>query len=603
MQLTINKIFPFIRSQLPTLMFSLPHFSVNSDRGAIDPAVADAREHLTNFLFSKDDGNFGVRMSILSAFLAFGCVKVGYTPTFIDNPKAGEYETDGDGNLIIESQTANGDLVPKLARGEFMRDGNGNIIFDDDGLALLHPAGITTEEDFFVRWVPYSLMLFDPEGNNDFRTHRWVAEEWVRPTEEVKRDPLLKNASKLEPSEFVMAARGSLGDSQDQPPLGIDVEGVDALLQTESVERDKGRTRGWTIYDFEKKEIRVVVNTSQQGTGTPKLDRYIRESPMPPEMWDRGPKHGGPFHFLTYNESPGDWASITDVEILLPLQDEMNLQRSKISTHLRRADRKYVYEEGFIDDEREWNKLLGGGDLSFAKVANKDLVRALEQAPMDNAIFAALPNTNADFDELGGSGETRGVARADSATQAAVLENRQQVRESDRRDNIIRAHLISIASGLLKSVQANMTLPMNVRVADPKHPAAYAFNGTVQPGDVVGDFDISIDVSSMQPRTNPVYRQQVLSLMQQVLVPLMSNPLGLQFLTPSFLEEMFEIYELGNTQIAAELAQIAQAIGAQAQAAQQGLSPDAVTGQQGQVSGALSPNGVDGTPVPTSRTQ
>lgn len=601
MQLTINKIFPFVRAQLPALMFSVPHFSVNSTRGSVDPAVADAREHLLNFKFSADHGGFAARMSILSAFLAYGCIKVGYTPTFVDNPKAGEYETDAEGNLIIEAQTPDGNFIPKLSRGDFMRDGNGNIIFDDDGMAVLHPSDFISEEDFFVRWVPYSMLLFDPEGTNDFRTHRWVAEEWIRPTEEVRRDPLLKNVSKIEPSETVRDS--PLDDPITDQPLGIDVEGVDNMFATESVEKDKGRTRGWTIYDFDKKQIRVVVNTSNQGTGTPKLDRYIREDPMPPEMWSKSPKSGGPFHFLNFNETPGDWTALTDVEILLPLQDEINLTRSKISTHFRRADRKYVYEEGFIDDEREWSKLLGGGDMSFAKVSDVNLARPLEQAPMDNAIFAALPNTDKDFDELGGSGEQRGVARADSATQAAVLENRQQARESDRRDNLIRAHLISVASGLLKSMQANMTIPMAVRISDPKHPNAYTFNGVVQPGDIDGDFDVSIDVSSMQPRTNPIYRQQVLSLLQQIIVPMMSNPLGLQFLTPSFLDEMFEIFELGNTQIADELAAIAEKIGAQAQAAQQGMSPQAETGAQGQVAGSLSPSGADGTPVPTSRTQ
>ncbi|MFQ5474122.1 MAG: hypothetical protein ACE5FA_14730, partial [Dehalococcoidia bacterium] len=430
--------------------------------------------------------------SVLSAFFAIGCVKVGYTPNFVANPKRAILAVGEAGEPLIDHVDEQGRAIPKLESGEFIKDDKGNLLFGSDGVALMEPPDIMVDEDFFIRWVPFDTLLFDPEGTNDFRTHRWVAEEWVRPTEDVRADPLLKNTANIKPSHSVDDRK-----SGEIEPFGVNKDSFDQLAN-EAIAVDEGRTRGWTIYDFEAKRIRVIADTGDAGKGD---GRYLRDDEMPPELWDRGPKHGGPFCFLMFNEVPGRWEPLPDVEPLKSLQDELNMQRSKISTHLRRADRKYLYEDDFLADQEQWDHLEGGGDMSFAQVDNKDAVKALDVAPMDPGIFTALPTTAGDFDEIAGAAEQRGVARSDSATQAAVLENRQQIRESDRRDNIIRKHLIDTGSKLLKTVQANMILPQYVKIGDTTKRQPYTFAGEIAPDEIDGDFDVTMDVASIQPRT------------------------------------------------------------------------------------------------------
>lgn len=574
-QLTINKIFPTVRTQLPALLFSDPHYNVASDRSDTDDKQSDAKENGVNFFFQKAEGGFAARMSVMSAMFGFGCIKVGYTPTFMENPNRGVFKQDEEGSLDMITKKIRGrDVeIPKLSQGDYMKDGDGQILMGNDGLPILEPPDLMVDEDFFIRWLPVDSCIFDPEGNNDFRTHRWFIEEWVRSTEDVKADILLKNTRGLEPTEMVKDPQ-----FETTQPMGVQ---VDEFVNNPAVKSDEGRTRGWTIYDWVKREVRVLVDG-----GSNARDRYVRQDVMAPELLARGPKHGGPYAFNILNEIPGQWLPMTDIEPLIPLQDEMNMQRSKISTHLRRADRKYLADEGFISDQEQWDALEGGGDMTIATVDDKDAIRALEQMPIDSAIFTALPDTNSDFDEIGGAGEIRGVARSETATQGAIIENRQKLRESDRRDTIIRKHLIDVGSKLLSSIQRNLMFSQHARIEDPKHRQPYLWQGTINPRDLDGDFAVSIDVSSIQPRTNPVYRQQVLSLLQNIIVPMIGNPVAVQFLTPQLMDELFEIFEIGNTEIADQLGEIANQIAVQAQT--QAQSPDSATGAAGALAGQLS---------------
>ena len=592
-EIVVNKIFPMVRAQAPALFFQSPHFRVYNTRSGVSHSQVDSKEHLLNGVFQQAEGYFAARMSVLSSFFAFGAMKTGYTPEFHKNPKAGKFATDPTtGELIIEMTDALGRVVPRLEEGEYMRGPSGEILFSADGMPLLEPPDLLVKEDFFVRWLPWWRMVFDPEGSNDFRTHRWVAEEWIRPLREVRDDPLLKNTEGLEPSEYVCDSEEELKKAR---PLGVDAE-ASQQLKSESITEDEGRVRGWTVYDFVERRVRIL---SDSGGSKQKVDFYLRDDPMPLEMLYQGPKCGGPFAFLMFNEVPGQWYPMPDIEPLKPLQDEMNIQRSKISTHLKRADRKYIHEGDFIDDQEEWDKLTGGGDMAFAQVQNLNAIRALDMAPMDPAIVQALPNTNMDFDEIAGAGEQRGVSRSDTATQAAIMDNRQQMRESDRQ-HIIRLHVIDAGSILLRAVQANMTFPMYVKVADPKQEQPFTFTGEVTPDEIQGSFDIGIDAGTIMPKNDAVYRQQALSFMQQILVPLMTNPTGMAFLgSTAFLNELFEIYEIANTEIADEIAKIAAGM-VQAQQAQQQAEASGMTGLPGL--NGMSPMG--GVPVPQGgRTQ
>jgi hypothetical protein len=590
--ITVNKIFPAIRAKLPSLMFQNPHFVISSSRSDEDEKAKDGKRFLLNHFWREADGKFAARMAIQAAHFAFGAVKVGFRPTFCTNPKEGKLKYDEEGQVIVDRLTIDGKIIPKLEQGELWKDKDGNFVFDSQNIAIPSPGMLLEKETFLIEWVPWGRFVFDPEGGNDFRKHSWVAEEWVRPTEELKQDKLY-NTAKLKATEF---ADQTAPTDEGGWPLGVnpyeqssDISGMD---DSEAVKMDGGRTRGWTIYDFVTNEIRWIAQQGEDGES----DFYLREEPMPEEMWDRGPKHGGPFAFLQFNEVPNSWLGLPDIETMKEIQDEVNLLHSKVFTHMRRADRHYLVERGFVLDNDDWDQLTKGGDMSFCEVDSLDGVAPLPVAPMDPTVEGAIGLATAAFDELAGGGEQRGVASSETATQGAIIENRAQMRDADRK-TIVGEFLVTMASILMRSIQANLTQAVYAKVEDPKFGRAYQFEGTIEPYHKDGDFGITLDVQALAPRTNATYRNQVLSFLQQIFVPLVSSPVGMRFLSEELLDEMFDIFEIGNTEIAKSLAKTAKEVAGALDNQAQGGTLQSPQGEVGQATGQL--NG--GTPSPTSQ--
>ncbi len=576
-EVVINKVFATLRAQLPGLIFNRPKFDVTPrrpvDRGGVNiaPELARGKEHMLNYFWSELDGQFHARMAVLSAFMAIGVVKVGYTPHFEDNPKAGKLKQDEDGNYTLN---ANG--LPALEQGDFIRDEKGRPVIDPDtGIPLLEPGELLRNEHFFVEWVHWKNMLFDPEGTNDFTQHAWVAEEWVRPTREVKADRLFHNRTLIQPSEFID------GGGKNPSMLGVDRDSF--TFEEQAVREDEARTRGYTIYDLKKRQIMVIIDSPPNGAH----DFMLRKDPMPAEQ-----EHG-PYVFLRFNEVPGRWEPLPDITPLRSPQDEINLLRSKVLTHIQRADRKYLYDEAAFESEDELQKLMGGGDMTMVPSSNLAAVQALPLATMDPAVYAAVPDVDRTFDELSGQpAEARGVAKADTATQASIMENHNQMRQSDRRDNIIHNFVRDVGRKLLQSMQANLTQPIWVAAGDSTLPNP--FEGFVEPSDLVGEADVGIEVGSMLPKTNSVLRQQFQQLLQ-----ILS---GAPFLasSPKLLARIFEMFEIEDTGMAQEIAALAQQQNQQEGGGQQAAPPGQVASMPGLANGS-SP--VAGVAIPTVGTR
>lgn len=589
--ITINKVFATLRANLPALMFRNPYFTIKAERSDVEDKRKDAQRHILNHFWNDADGEQAARLAILSAHFAFGAIKVGYSPTFRTNPEKGEIMTDEEGLPMLDYEEGPTQKIPLMSKGKLWRDQDGNYAFDETGWAIPEPGVDLDRDSFLVEWVPWDRFIFDPEGGNDFRKHSWIAEEWVRPTCDLEDDPLF-NTDGLEPNEFV----GDNDDAEDEgQPMGVssEVKTPSEGSLTEPIRRDAGRTRGYTIYDFRDHEIRWVCESTPNNN----FDTYLRVMPMPPEMWHRGSKHGGPFAFLILNDVPNSWAGLPDVEVMKDPQDEINLQHSKFATHTRRADRKYIATEEFMEDADEWDKLTKGGDFSVATVSELNGIKPLEQMPMDPTIANAVQLVMGAFDEMAGAGgEQRGVASADTATQGAIIENRQQLRESDRKVQVSK-FLTTVAGILMRSIQANLTQDVAARVEDPKTAGNLLFEGKISPNEIDGEAMISLDVSSLAPRTNATYRNQVLSFLQQVFIPMATSPIGMRFMQPELMGEFFEIFEIGNTEIAKMLERVvlqtSQALDGQAQ----GGTEQAAEGNVGQATGRLA----NGTASPTEQ--
>tara|TARA_Y100000310_G_scaffold340801_1_gene437824 strand:+ start:3089 stop:4993 length:1905 start_codon:yes stop_codon:yes gene_type:complete len=582
-EIIINKVFSTLRSQLPGLIFSRPKWDVRAKRrilvqgqdGAAEnvaPEFARAKEKILNHYWTELNVQFQVRLAVLSSFIAMGVVKVGYTPDFEDNPNAGEFALDDEGNLTVGPGGH-----PKLAKGDYLRDDNGEPIIDPDtGLPLLEPGELLTNEDFFVKWVDWNNMLFDPEGTNDFATHAWVAEEWVRPTAEVRKDKLFKHRSQIQPTETVIPA--------DKTGNMLEALGGAAGATDENVRDDEERTRGCTIYNLKKRRVMVLLDSGLKGGN----DFFIRDDALPDEQ------ERGPYVFLKPNEVPGRWEPLPDITPLRSPQEEINILRSKVLTHIARGDRKYGYDEGAFEDEDSIQKLIGGGDMTLVAInGNRDSVWPIPMAPMDPAIHAAIPDMDRSFDEVAGQpAEARGIARAETATQASILENRNVIRESDRRDNLVHDFVRDIGRKLLQTLKANLTKPVWISLGDTNDPFPFEADGRLVTRDELQDeADVSIQVGSMLPKTNSVMRQQFSALMATLAqAPFLAG-------SEKLLDRVFEMFEVENTGLAKEVAALAR----QSLQGEGGQASGQVGDLPNETAGISSPVGGVPTPVVNTR--
>lgn len=582
-EVTINKVFAAVRAQLPSLIFSRPHYYVRERRRKLergpDGQVVDvsrdaamAKERWLNYRYREHRGHYQVRLATLAGFFSLAAVKVGYTPIIIDNPERGECLKNEDGEYVMTVDEKTGDVVPALTQGDYLRLSDGSIVYGPGGIPELEPARIPGRGQYFIEWVPAENFLFDPEGKNDFHSHRWVAEEWVRPLEEVRNDPLFnrKSLKNLTCTTAVGAEPGDSDPNNIEMATQIRNSTKGEADDYAAVQNDEARVRGYEIWDFVNNELVVLIDASMDGADH---EFFLRREPIPD-----GIEHG-PYVFAKFNEVPGRWEPYADVTPLTAIQDEYNRTRSQILTHKERADRKYLYLEDTFPNEEEFDKLKHGGDMSFAMVSNLAGVKALETAPLDASVAGSVPMIQADFDEVAGQGgEARGVASADTATQASILEGRSQVRESDRRDNVINEFVTEVGRKLLQVGQVYSSEEEWVSIGDPDEHEPFDFQEPVNPSQLSGEFDVSIELGSMLPRTTAIERQQWM----QLLTLLSQNPTIMA--SQKMLQRTFDMFEVRDKEMQAELTQIGQSfLQAESAAPQGGSAPvmDGAPGQQG----------------------
>ncbi len=354
---SVDLVFAAVRASLPSLLYQNPKFSVTPKKPQIEAGVdkswdqAYSTQLWLQHVWGETEGNAAVRRAILSAFLDLGVIKVGYRPDFEDDDMRGVFATDEEGNYISGgTDKATGYVLPELEKGDYLRDGDGEIIFDEEmGLPLLHP-GTLQGEKFFVEWVPVQNLLFDPEGGNDFQRHRWIAEEWVRPLDDVRNDPRYSPSVRraVEATDKMGAKPG------DQEALkgankwsGTVVNDSTAI----ACDMDGQRVRGWTIYDFEKGRMIEIAKHVESGRN----DIPLLDMPMP-----EGMKHG-PYVFLRYNEDPGRFYQKTDVESARKLELENNITRSQMLNHRNQSRPRWFEVRGSgFDSDLEREKFTNG---------------------------------------------------------------------------------------------------------------------------------------------------------------------------------------------------------------------------------------------------
>ena len=265
----------------------------------------------------------------------------------------------------------------------------------------------------------------------------------------------------------------------------------------EYVKEYTGQVRLFRIFDFEKNRLIVLAD----GHG-----KYLRNDPIP------GSIDHSSYVFFRPHERDGEFYPRPPASDLLWINQEYDVAHQQLLFAMRKMARKYIVSDGAFSDG-EMEKLTSNEDMAYAKTS-KPLTEAIQPLPLPNVpgeIFAYLSLVAKDFDEVAGQpAESRGLATAKTATQVSEMSGRETMREDFMR-NVLSDSLREVGKKLLDSIQDSMTLPMAIAIEGSD---GQVFQTEIQPEMIVGDFDVSVDVTEMQPHNKDLQRAQLIQTLQ-----------------------------------------------------------------------------------------
>jgi hypothetical protein len=518
--ITINTVYSNLKSQLPALYGADPYFYVKLRR-SFDPnpmtiglyeQKAKIRQSMLNYMKEELGLKSKARLAIQDGHFSFGVVKTHHTSDIIENPDGGEpIYADDEKTPLIDEDT-----------GEPLREPGQIPINSRYKITRIHP------DDFL--WGEDSGPLEDDWD--------WLAQCIREPYEDVKKNPLFNKAAVK-----LLEGRGESKDDErkdrEDRKKGSDVKGrSDTKTKKQKKKIEPELVVRWEIYNIRKNTWLVI---AEEGD-IPLLD----EQPIPAGI----EKH--PFSILRFTLRDDSPYPIPPMSQGLDLSREYNMARSDIMRHRKRFNRKYEIFEQYIDDE-EAAKLESGDDGTFIKNRGNGLgVHPIKDAPLDQMRYQELGYLKMEMNEVYGQnpGENKGIATAESATQAGILDKRLEIKEGDAMSMVID-FVKDIARKLDMLIQAHIEKDEAVRVTGPQGEFWELVRTTDYQG-INGEFEYSVNVGSTIPKMPQMERAS-----WQAFLNLLANFPQLM-LSRRLMKNMAEQHHIEDEAMLEELMKIAQ---------------------------------------------
>jgi hypothetical protein len=534
----INLVFAAIETAKPSLIFYRPQIKIQPRPGRAeqfgnqsDAKAKLAEDTVQTFIDDPDIDFVGeTSLALQEAHFRFGVVEVGYTADWLDNPNAGK---------------------PVLKEGKTENDEDGKML-DEDGKEIAQPDSIPENENLYVKHIPAHTFRVAISSKNKLGRNDWVGYYEWHYVEDVKRDKTYKNTANLKSTGTVSK------DLRDED---------------KDVDAHHGMVKLWKIWDLRTKKRHVLADGH---------DKFLVE--------DR-PFTFLPFSTIKFHENLNEFYPIPPVYNWLGPQDEVNEVRQAQKAHRSRFYRRYTHRNGAIEDT-ELEKLETGGDGVYAKSNLERPIEVVPDAPLGADVWQHLDESKNDFNTVAGStSEQRGVAEADTATQANIIDTRAKLREASARTKVAD-WLADIARLILLSCRDNMAMPIWVkRQVDPfvqqMNPAAGQAVQAVWEqihAEALEDLDtdIYVELASMSPVTEDVQRNA-----WNAVLMLMTNGAILSILAMSepLLRKTLNLYGIKNEN---EIQEIKKVIGQIMEQQQQAAQMAAMAGKPGAAGGRRS---------------
>jgi hypothetical protein len=474
--MTINKVFSSLRAILPSLYRNDPYFFIKLTRSfkpdpmliALYEAKALGRQSMLNYLKPQVSLKQKIRLAIFDALFQFA---------------------------VMKSHTE-GDLVENPDKGQPMLDDAGDPLFDDEGNPLKEPALIPVNEEYHVSRVHPDDFLVDEDAGPLEDDISWLAQRIKMRVEKVRKDPRFDKQVRqtIQPTEMTDKTQ----EDREKRKKGMALQSPQEKAATWVVM--------WEVYDLEERQWFTVAEG-------------CKEFLVKPDSVPKGVKKH-PYSFLRFFLRDNSWYPLPIVSQWLDPQREYSELRSKVMTHRKRFNRKYVVNKNALnvpDPDVELTKLEVGEDgtivLTNGQAAN-DVVFPILDAPLDQNHIQELLMLSKDFEELAiGPNQRMQTQGVDSATEAGIIEKRAMIQEGDDIAQVVD-FACEIAEKLDAQIQVHLTEDQAVKVEGPDGEETWQLIRAQDYSEIEGEYDYSVDMSQVTQQTPEVERAQFTALMQ-----------------------------------------------------------------------------------------
>ncbi|RLI53030.1 MAG: hypothetical protein DRO87_12255, partial [Candidatus Thorarchaeota archaeon] len=239
----------------------------------------------------------------------------------------------------------------------------GKLSTVDHELYLYHDA------PYAYRVSPERIYV-DPDAS-DYSEVRWIAQEYYRPLEAVRRDPYLRDTRNVSVVHF------------------RDIRGV-TPFQTEAVSETDQYVRIYEIWDREDGVVRILCE------GSDTWNRVIDHWPYPGI-------YGFPFKFLAVTDAIDSFYPSSPILPWLPLVLELSEFRALRMDHTRRIVSKFMIQEGAMSEDQVRQFQDPAAEIVFAH--DIDRIREFRGLQPDPNLYAAEEAIKKDIREISGFSE------------------------------------------------------------------------------------------------------------------------------------------------------------------------------------------------------
>ena len=507
----VNKIHADVSNTIPSLYFYHPFARVTPCPELADTPGSEIDNQSTllqdtvNALIRDPHTSYreATDLAFKESFWAFGCVEVGYSATFADDPLS-------DRPALKEKEKT---VIPTE-----LKDEAGELEIDSDDMLRKEVEKLKeslVSEQFYVKHIPANRVMVSGSdmpilGHND-----WVGYYEDLPLSDVKE----------------AGKRGVYKNTKSLRAVGCSDEDSDEDQRNYKSYKEKGdvdKVRLFKIWDLRKKEKIVYAE---------KHDMYLlRKKYKRPQLF-----------FLRFDIDPYHFYPKPPIALKLGPQDEYNQSREYLRLIRIGTVPRYTYDEDGIDPEH-LQKLEKGvmGTYVPRHAGTTNVIEPINQPSFSENAIQTLTLSDKEFADVGGVGGDAKVSQTKTATQAKIAEVKEQSQENFDRV-ILATWLGEIAKELLMLAIDNMLMDrwvkMNVAADSlyaPQEIQSVMDRYRMVTGEALAraadgqEFNVIVDIESMSPVTQEEKFQKWMQGLQFIANPQTARVFAVM---PELLEE------------------------------------------------------------------